>query len=117
MCRKPWVKEGSVAAAKVSAAIMGQGGKNLADIDHMSGIINHTVCSVPNSSSGLIFVKKGGDFDFLHISRIKSPWRCLGLFIAVKCVKSQNHTPFYTIKCSGLDSTNIAWFEQWLSNI
>ena len=57
MCRKPWVKEGSVAAAKVSAAIMGQGGKNLADIDHMSGIINHTVCSVPNSSSRLIFVK------------------------------------------------------------
>ena len=23
---------------------------------------------------------------------------CLGLFVAVKCVKSQNHPPFYSIK-------------------
>ena len=40
------------------------------------------------------YYEKGGDFDFLHILRIKSPRRCLGLFIAVKCVKSQNHPLF-----------------------
>ena len=32
------------------------------------------------------------------ILRIKSPRLRLGLFIAAKCVKSQNHPPFYTIK-------------------
>ena len=42
--------------------------------------------------------KKGGDFDFSHILRIKSPRLRLGLFIAAKCVKSQNHPPFYTMK-------------------
>ena len=30
--------------------------------------------------------------------RIKSPRLCLGVFIAAKYVKSQNHPPFYTIK-------------------
>ena len=34
-----------------------------------------------------------------ELYKIKSPRRCLGLFIAVKCVKSQNHPPFYTMKC------------------
>ena len=38
------------------------------------------------------YYEKGGDFDFLHILLR------LGLFIAAKCVKSQNHPPFYTIK-------------------
>ena len=34
---------------------------------------------------------------FTHFGAIKSPRLRLGLFIAAKCVKSQNHPPFYTI--------------------
>ena len=53
------------------------------------------------------YYEKGGDFDFLHILRIKSPRLRLGLFIAAKCVKSQNHPPFYTIKRRTLFSKNM----------
>ena len=55
------------------------------------------------------YYEKGGDFDFLHILRIKSPRLRLGLFIAAKCVKSQNHPPFYTMK----GTKSLKWFQSF----
>ena len=57
-----------------------------------------TFWAIKSTLKPTFYYEKGGDFDFLHILRIKSPRLRLGLFIAAKCVKSQNHPPFYTIK-------------------
>ena len=61
----------------------------------------HTFCYylwIRSTLKPTFYYEKGGDFDFSHILRIKSPRLRLGLFITAKCVKSQNHPPFYTIK-------------------
>ena len=54
-----------------------------------------------------ILLWKGGWFWlFTHFAAIKSPRLRLGLFIAAKCVKSQNHPLFHTIKSK---STHSEW--------
>ena len=47
---------------------------------------------------------------FYRGAQIKSPRLRLWLFIAVKCVKSQNHPPFYTMKAF---DQKVSWRIVW----
>ena len=69
---------------------------------HFSEIIQmSSVYTEPSQQSELfsILLWRGSWFWlFTHFGTIKSPRLRLGLFIAPKCVKSQNQLPFHTIK-------------------
>ena len=54
-------------------------------------------CSLPFISIGSYLGKYNLRPCTLAVLWTKNPWLCLGLFIAAKCVKSQNHPPFYTM--------------------
>ena len=69
---------------------------------HFSEIIQmSSVYTEPSQQSELfsILLWRGSWFWlFTHFGAIKSPRLRLGLFIAPKCVKSQNQLPFHTMK-------------------
>ena len=81
---------------------------------HFSEIIQmSSVNTEPSQQSELfsILLWRGSWFWlFTHFGAIKSPRLRLGLFIAPKCVKSQNQLPFYTIKFYRPESWQLGLF-------
>ena len=62
---KPYLKEGSIAMAKVKSCILGRNGQNLDDVDHMDAYLHTGMLENVNSLLALKYAKKCHSYTWL----------------------------------------------------